>query len=84
VKLVNRFCHTISFRTLNRAHLAKNALEKAGLISVVETVEGLPSLLVPTIGTMKQSNQDEILRALRPVRSSFNVVLAERKPEVQP
>ena len=83
VKLVNRFCHTLYFRTLNRANLAKSALEKAGLLSVVETVEGLPSLRIPTIGTMKQSNQDEILRALRPVRSSFNVAIAERKPEVR-
>ena len=82
VKLVNRFCHTLYFRTLKRAELAKSAFAKVPLQSVVTTIEGSPVVQVPTVNVMRQEHIDEILRAMRPVRSAFNVAIAERKPEV--
>jgi hypothetical protein len=75
VKEVNHFCHTLYFRTRKRAELARAAFAKVPLQVVVTTIEGSPAVQIPTIGVMKQKNIDEILRAMRPVRSSFNVPL---------
>jgi hypothetical protein len=75
VREVNHFCHTLYFRTRHRADLAQSAFAKLPLQSVVTTIDEFHAVQVPTIGIMRQSHIDEILRAMHPVQSSFNVVM---------